>query len=59
MAEIGVIHLLRHGQTIDNQDIRYRGQREVPLSAAGRRNALAAARALADARVAAVYASLR
>ena len=57
MAEIGVIHLLRHGQTIRNKDIRFRGQRELPLSPTGRREALAAARALADARVEAVYAS--
>lgn len=57
MAEIGVIHLLRHGQTIDNQDVRYRGQRDLPLSGTGRREALAAAHALADARVEAVYAS--
>lgn len=57
MAEIGVIHLLRHGQTIGNPDVRFRGQRELPLSSTGRREALAAARALADARVEAVYAS--
>lgn len=57
MAEIGVIHLLRHGQTILNQDVRYRGQRDLPLNRTGRREALAAARALADARVEAVYAS--
>ncbi len=57
MAEIGVIHLLRHGQTLDNDDVRYRGQREYPLNRTGRREALAAARALADARVEAVYAS--
>jgi broad specificity phosphatase PhoE len=57
MAQIGVIHLLRHGQTILNQDVRFRGQRDMPLSGTGRREALAAARALADARVQAVYAS--
>ena len=57
MAQIGVIHLLRHGQTIGNPDVRFRGQRELPLSRTGRRAALAAARALADARVEAVYAS--
>lgn len=57
MAEIGVIHLLRHGQTINNRDIRFRGQRDMPLNRTGRREALAAARALADARVSAVYAS--
>lgn len=56
MAQIGVIHLLRHGQT-DNRDIRFRGQRDMPLNRTGRREALAAARALADARVQAVYAS--
>ncbi len=57
MAEIGVIHLLRHGQTVRNADVRYRGQRDLPLSSTGRREALAAARALADSRVEAVYAS--
>ncbi len=57
MAEIGVIHLLRHGQTIDNDDVRYRGQRDVPLGRTGRREALAAAHALRDANVVAVYAS--
>jgi broad specificity phosphatase PhoE len=57
MAEIGVIHLLRHGRTLFNEDVRYRGQRDTPLSSTGRREALAAARALADARVEAVYAS--
>jgi broad specificity phosphatase PhoE len=57
MAEIGVIHLLRHGHTILNQDVRYRGQRDLPLSRVGRREALAAARGLADARVTAVYSS--
>lgn len=57
MAEIGVIHLLRHGQTIDNPQVRFRGIRELPLSRIGRREALAAARALADSHVRAVYAS--
>lgn len=57
MAEIGVIHLLRHGQTIQNQDVRFRGQRDMPLGRTGRREALAAAHALADARVQAVYTS--
>lgn len=57
MAEIGVIHLLRHGQTIDNPQVRFRGQRELPLNRIGRREALAAAHALHDAHVKAVYAS--
>jgi broad specificity phosphatase PhoE len=57
MAQIGVIHLLRHGQTVGNPDVRFRGLRELPLSRTGRREALAAARALADSRVEAVYAS--
>jgi broad specificity phosphatase PhoE len=57
MAEIGVIHLVRHGQTIHNPQVRFRGQRELPLSRTGRREALAAAHALADARLTAVYAS--
>lgn len=40
-----------------NPQIRFRGQRELPLSQTGRREALAAARSLADARLEAVYAS--
>jgi broad specificity phosphatase PhoE len=54
MAEIGVIHLLRHGQTVLNRDIRFRGQRDLPLGRTGRRVALAGASARADARVEAV-----
>lgn len=57
MAEIGVIHLVRHGQTVLNQDIRFRGQRDLPLNATGRREALATARALAEHRIEAVYSS--
>lgn len=57
MAQIGVIHLVRHGQTILNDDIRFRGQRDLPLNRTGRREAIAVARALADARVQAVYSS--
>ena len=57
MAEIGVIHLVRHGQTVLNSDIRYRGQRDVPLDRQGRREALEVARELADSNVRAVYSS--
>lgn len=57
MAEIGVIHLVRHGQTVLNREIRFRGQRDVPLNRTGRREAIAAGRELADARVQAVYSS--
>jgi broad specificity phosphatase PhoE len=57
MAEIGVIHLVRHGQTVLNRDIRFRGQRDVPLNRTGRREAIAAGLTLADARVEAVYSS--
>lgn len=57
MAEIGVIHLVRHGQTVLNRDIRFRGQRDVPLNRTGRQEAIAAGRALADAHVRAVYSS--
>lgn len=57
MAEIGVIHLVRHGQTILNREIRFRGQRDVPLNRTGRREAIAAGIELAEARVQAVYSS--
>lgn len=57
MAEIGVIHFVRHGQTMRNPDVRYRGQRDVPLSDTGRAQALATAAALRGSRIEAVYAS--
>ena len=57
MAEIGVIHLVRHGQTVLNRDVRFRGQRDVPLNRIGRREAIAAGLELAESKVEAVYSS--
>ena len=54
----GVILLARHGETDDNRHpIRIQGHREVPLNAKGREQAHALARAAADARVTALWAS--
>lgn len=52
-----VIHLVRHGQTVLNSEVRFRGRRDVPLNAVGRREALEAARTLGHAGIEAVYAS--
>jgi broad specificity phosphatase PhoE len=49
--------LVRHGETAWNRERRYQGWRDVPLSAAGRWEAGQVAGTLADAPVAAVYAS--
>lgn len=48
---------LRHGETEFARERRFAGAREVPLTLRGRRQCEAVARALAGARVAAVYAS--
>ncbi|MCW2962537.1 MAG: alpha-ribazole phosphatase [Thermoleophilia bacterium] len=52
-----VIHLVRHGQTLMNADVRFRGRRDVPLNRVGRREAIMAGRTLAGANLDAVYAS--
>ncbi|MCW2928078.1 MAG: alpha-ribazole phosphatase [Thermoleophilia bacterium] len=52
-----IVHLVRHGQTILNVDVRFRGRRDVPLNDTGRREAIAAGHMLKDANLAAVYAS--
>ncbi|MCW2949816.1 MAG: alpha-ribazole phosphatase [Thermoleophilia bacterium] len=52
-----IIHLVRHGQTILNRDVRFRGRRDVPLNDVGRREAIAAGRMLSMVGVDAVYAS--
>jgi broad specificity phosphatase PhoE len=52
-----VIHLVRHGQTVLNSEVRFRGRRDVPLNDIGRREALEAARTLGHAGIEAVYAS--
>ena len=51
------IYLVRHGRTVLNVEKRFRGRLEIPLDDTGRREALLAARALADASLAAVYTS--
>ena len=51
------IYLVRHGQTVMNVNVRFRGRRDVPLNDVGRREAWAAAEGLRRAGLAAVYAS--
>ncbi|MCW2921741.1 MAG: histidine phosphatase family protein [Thermoleophilia bacterium] len=51
------IHLVRHGRTVLNRDVRFRGRLEVPLDDVGRAEAIAAGQALAIEPVAAVYSS--
>jgi broad specificity phosphatase PhoE len=48
---------IRHGATAYSQERRYAGSRDVPLSAAGRRQGAALAQALGPLHVAAIYAS--
>ncbi|MCW2974002.1 MAG: phosphoglycerate mutase [Thermoleophilia bacterium] len=52
-----IIHLVRHGQTVLNREVRFRGRRDVPLNDVGRREAIAAGRTLSMTGVTAVYAS--
>jgi broad specificity phosphatase PhoE len=51
------IHLVRHGQTIMNAQVRFRGRLDVPLNEVGRAEAQEAARALQGSRIVAVYTS--
>jgi broad specificity phosphatase PhoE len=51
------IFMVRHGQTVMNTQVRFRGRRDVPLDAVGRREALEAARGLSAAGLVAVYSS--
>jgi broad specificity phosphatase PhoE len=51
------IHLVRHGQTIMNAQVRFRGRLDVPLNEVGRAEAQEAARALQGAGLVAVYTS--
>ncbi len=51
------IYLVRHGQTVMNVQVRFRGRLDVPLNDQGRREAWLAARGLADAGLAAAYTS--
>lgn len=52
-----IVHLVRHGQTILNVDVRFRGRRDVPLNDTGRREAITAGHMLRDANLSAVYSS--
>jgi broad specificity phosphatase PhoE len=51
------IHLVRHGRTVLNVQVRFRGRLEIPLDEQGKREAWLAARNLASADIAAVYTS--
>ncbi|HEY2789056.1 MAG TPA: histidine phosphatase family protein [Gaiellales bacterium] len=51
------IHLVRHGQTIMNAQVRFRGRLEVPLNEVGRAEAREAARSLVGSGLVAVYTS--
>ncbi len=51
------IHLVRHGRTVLNRDVRFRGRLEVPLDDVGRAEAIAAGQQLAGTPLAAVYSS--
>jgi ribonuclease H / adenosylcobalamin/alpha-ribazole phosphatase len=51
------IHLVRHGETVMNVQVRFRGLRDVPLNERGRQQATETARHLASAGVNAVYTS--
>ena len=51
------IHLVRHGQTVMNAQVRFRGRLEVPLNEVGRAEAREAARALVGTGIVAVYTS--
>ena len=51
------IHLVRHGQTVMNAQVRFRGRLEVPLNDVGRSEAREAARALVGAGLVSVYTS--
>jgi broad specificity phosphatase PhoE len=51
------IHLVRHGQTIMNAQVRFRGRLDIPLNEVGRAEAQEAARALIGSGLVAVYTS--
>jgi phosphoserine phosphatase len=51
------VYLVRHGRTVMNVEVRFRGRLEVPLDDQGRREAWMAARTLANAGICAVYTS--
>lgn len=51
------IFLVRHGQTVMNTQVRFRGRRDVPLNDVGRSEAIAAGLALGNEGITAVYSS--
>ena len=51
------IHLVRHGQTVMNAQVRFRGRLDVPLNEVGRAEARQAARALVGSGLVSVYTS--
>ena len=51
------IYLVRHGRTVMNTQVRFRGRLEVPLDEVGRQEAWDAAHGLSDANISAVYSS--
>jgi broad specificity phosphatase PhoE len=51
------IHLVRHGQTIMNAQVRFRGRLDIPLNEVGRAEAQEAARSLLGSGLVAVYTS--
>jgi 2,3-bisphosphoglycerate-dependent phosphoglycerate mutase len=55
--EVTRLYLVRHGQSAGNAEGRFGGHSATPLSALGRQQALATAKALAKERVAAIYSS--
>lgn len=57
MSKTVSIYLVRHGQTDLNRDGRFRGLTDAPLNETGRREASAAAAALAGAGLEAIYSS--
>ena len=57
LTEPARIFLVRHGRTIMNAEVRFRGRLEVPLDSVGRAEALSVARRLGEVGLSAVYTS--
>ncbi|MCZ4495864.1 MAG: phosphoglycerate mutase, partial [Thermoleophilia bacterium] len=57
MSTTTTIHLVRHGQTILNREVRFRCRRDVPLNRIGRQESIAAGSSLDGADLEAVYSS--
>jgi broad specificity phosphatase PhoE len=56
-GEMCRIHLVRHGRTVMNAQVRFRGRRDVALDEVGRAEALEAAKALSSQPISEVYSS--